>query len=69
MRASVPQSCLAVWDPVDFWNENISCHINKQEIARPSVISGLQMYTRTPKTDPGDAGTPEGDCLGAGGII
>ena len=57
MPASVPQWCLTVWDPIDLWNENISFHINKQEIAWPSAISGLQMYTRAPKTDPGDAGT------------
>ena len=32
------------------WNENISCHINQQEMSQPSVISGLQMWMRAPKT-------------------
>ena len=32
------------------WNENISFHINKQEISQPSVISGLQIWIRVPKT-------------------
>ena len=32
------------------WNGNISCHINKPEISPPSVISGLQMWMRAPKT-------------------
>ena len=69
MCASVSQLCLTVWDPIDLWNENIACHINKQEIAWLSVISGLQMYTRAPQNcDPADAGTPEGACWGAGGI-
>ena len=30
------------------WSENISCHINKQEISQPSVTSGLQMWMRAP---------------------
>ena len=42
--------------------ENISCHINKQEMSQSSVISGLQMWIRSPKTDPADATTPHGDC-------
>ena len=32
------------------WNENISCHINKQEMSQPSAISGLQMWMMAPKT-------------------
>ena len=42
---------------LSLWNENISCHINQQEISQPSVISGLQMWMRAPKTDPADAAT------------
>ena len=30
--------------------ENISCLINKQEMPLPSVISGLQLWMRAPKT-------------------
>ena len=30
--------------------ENISCHNNKQEMSQPSVISGLRMWIRSPKT-------------------
>ena len=30
--------------PPGLWNENISCHINKQEMSQPSAISGLQMW-------------------------
>ena len=37
--------------PCPLWNENISCHINKQEMSQPSVISGLQMGMRAPKTE------------------
>ena len=33
------------------WNENISCHINKQEMKQPSAISGLQRWMRAPKTN------------------
>ena len=33
------------------WNENISCHINKQEMPQPSAISSLQMWMRAPKTE------------------
>ena len=33
------------------WNENTSCHINKQQMSQPSVISGLQMWMRAPKTE------------------
>ena len=32
------------------WNENISCHINKQDMSQPSAISGLQMWMRAPQT-------------------
>ena len=32
------------------WNENISCHINKQEMSQPSAISGFQMWIRAPQT-------------------
>ena len=32
------------------WDENISCHISKQEISEPSVTSGLQMWMRAPQT-------------------
>ena len=32
------------------WNENISCHINEEKILQPSVISGLQMEMRVPKS-------------------
>ena len=32
------------------WNENISCHANKWEMSQTSVISGLQMWMRPPKT-------------------
>ena len=32
------------------------------------MISGLQLWIRAPKTDPGDAPTPHGDCGGAGGM-
>ena len=35
---------------LSLWNENISCHINQQEISQPSVISGLQMWIRAPQT-------------------
>ena len=35
---------------MSFWNENISCHINKQEMSQPLAISGLQMWMRAPKT-------------------
>ena len=52
---------------MSLWNENISCHINKWEMSQPSMISGLQMWMRAPKTDPGDAATPHGDGWGAGG--
>ena len=31
--------------------ENISCHINKQEMSQPSGISGLQMWMRAPQTE------------------
>ena len=31
------------------WNENISCHINKQEMSQPSAISSFQMWMRAPK--------------------
>ena len=31
-------------------NENISCFNNKQEMSQSSVISGLQMWMRIPKT-------------------
>ena len=31
-------------------NENSSCHINKQEMPQPSMISGLQMGMRAPQT-------------------
>ena len=31
------------------WNDNTSCHINKQEMSQPSVTSGLQMWMRAPK--------------------
>ena len=31
------------------WNEYISCHINKQEMSRSLVISGVQMWMRLPK--------------------
>ena len=50
------------------WNENISCHISKQEMSQPSVISGHQMWMSAPKTDPADAATFHGDCWGAGGV-
>ena len=30
------------------------------------MISGLQLWMRAPKADPGDAATPHGDCWGAG---
>ena len=33
------------------WNENIFCHINKQEMWQPSAISGLQMWMRAPQTE------------------
>ena len=32
------------------WNENIPCHINKEETPQPSAIFGLQMWMRAPKT-------------------
>ena len=32
------------------WNENISLHINKQEMSQPSEIFGLQMWMMAPKT-------------------
>ena len=35
---------LLIWEKaLALWNENISCHINKQEMSLPSAISGLQM--------------------------
>ena len=43
----------ATWEaprPLVLWNENISCHINKQEMSQPSVISGFLMWMRAPKT-------------------
>ena len=43
----------ATWEdprPLVLWNENISCHIKKQEVSQPSVISGFQMWMRAPKT-------------------
>ena len=33
------------------WNENISCHINQQEMSQPSVISGLQKWKKAPQTE------------------
>ena len=38
------------WEKKCVWNENISYYINKQEMAQPSAISGLQMWMRSPKT-------------------
>ena len=40
----------SLWLSLTPLNENISCHINKQEISPPSVISGLQMWMRAPQT-------------------
>ena len=48
------------------WNENISCHIIKQDLSPPPVISGLQMWTRAPQTDQADTASPHGDGWGAG---
>ena len=49
------------------WNENISCHINKQEMSQPSVISGLQMWRRAPQTGiQRMLPSPPHDCWGAG---
>ena len=44
----------------EVWNENISCHINQQEMAQASAISGFQMSTRDPKlqSNLADAATP-----------
>ena len=33
--------------------------INKQEMSQPSVVSGLQMGMRAPKTDPADVATTQ----------
>ena len=42
-----------------FPNENISCHINKQEMSQPLATSGLQMLSEDSQNcDPGDAATP-----------
>ena len=38
------------WLSISLWNENISCHINQQEMLWPSAISGLQIRMRAPKT-------------------
>ena len=38
------------------WNENISCHINQQEISQPSVISDVNKGSH-----PLDAATPDSD--------
>ena len=35
---------------MSLWNENISCHINKQEMSQPSAISGLQISMKVSKT-------------------
>ena len=45
------------------WSENTFCHINKQEMSQPSVISSLQMWMRTPETEIQQMLPP---CWGAG---
>ena len=51
------------------WNENVSCHINKQELSQPSLISGLQTWMRAPKTVIQRMLPPlMGDCWRAGGM-
>ena len=45
------------------WNENISCHINQQEMSQPSVISDVNKGSH-----PVDAATPNSDHRGAGGM-
>ena len=50
------QTWLSDWTELNWcaqlamWNENIPCHINKEETPQPSAISGLQMWMRAPKT-------------------
>ena len=61
----------SLWLSLKLLNENISCHINEQEMSPPSVISGPQMWMRAPQIviqgvlllPP----HPPGDCWGAGG--
>ena len=45
------------------WNENISCHINQQEMSQPSVISDVNKGSH-----PVDAATPDSDQRGACGM-
>ena len=39
----------SLWLSLKLLNENISCHINEQEMSPPSVISGPQMWMRAPQ--------------------
>ena len=39
----------SLWLSLKLLNENISCHINEQEMSPPSVISGPQMWVRAPQ--------------------
>ena len=41
---------------------NVCCYIHKQEMSQPSVISGLQMWMRAPKTEPADSATHTAVC-------
>ena len=35
------------------WNEKICCHVGGQETSQPSAVSGLQKWTRAPRTTKG----------------
>ena len=59
------KSTLVGASQITVWSEDISCHINKQEMSQPSAISGLQTWMRAPWMLPR---TPHGDCWGAGGM-
>ena len=41
---------------------NVCCHIHKQEMSQPSMVSCLQMWMRAPKTAPADAATRTAVC-------
>ena len=59
----------SLWLSLKLLNENISCHINEQEMSPPSVISGPQMWMRAPQiVIQGVLLLPHPrDCWGAGG--
>ena len=49
-RGTFKNKQLSIGEPSLLWSEDISCHIDKQEMSQPSAISGLQMWMRAPKT-------------------